>query len=141
MERFDFVNRANAEYIDRLYEQYQKDPRSVDDYWRAYFAGFETAGGRSAVSSDTTPRPLSIGVHKLVHSYRELGHFVAKLDPLGHDRPNHPLLQLSEFGLSTADLDKPSIKGGFHAPPGTPDIITLRALIEMLRAAYSRTIG
>jgi 2-oxoglutarate dehydrogenase complex dehydrogenase (E1) component-like enzyme len=29
MELFDFVNRANADYIDRLYQQYQKDPRST----------------------------------------------------------------------------------------------------------------
>jgi len=27
---FDFVNRANAEYIDQLYQQFQRDPRSVD---------------------------------------------------------------------------------------------------------------
>src|SRR5687767_14511221 len=48
MERFDFVNRANAEYIDRLYEQYQRDPRSVDLTWQAYFAGFEYATGKNA---------------------------------------------------------------------------------------------
>src|SRR3712207_2965521 len=46
MERFDFVNRANAEYIDRLYEQYQRDPRSIDVTWQAYFAGFEYAAGK-----------------------------------------------------------------------------------------------
>ena len=47
MERFDFVNRANAEYIDRIYEQYRRDPRSVDETWRAYFAGFEFAASRN----------------------------------------------------------------------------------------------
>ena len=46
-ERLDFVNRANADYIERLYEQYQRDPRSLDEFWQAYFAGFETAGGRA----------------------------------------------------------------------------------------------
>src|SRR5688500_4815055 len=49
MERFDFVNRANADYIDRLYAQYQRDPRSLDLTWQAYFAGFDyAAAGRSA---------------------------------------------------------------------------------------------
>src|SRR3990170_6778968 len=128
MERLDFVNRANADYIERLYEQYQRDPRSLDEFWQAYFAGFETAGGRGfhppTGAEGEKPRALTLGVHNLVHSYRELGHFVARLDPLGHDRPSHPLLQLSEFGLSPGDLDKPSIKGGFHGPPGTPDQIT-----------------
>src|SRR5687767_9684396 len=101
MERFDFVNRANAEYIDRLYEQYQRDPRSLDATWQAYFSGFEYAGGRSApgpkthgastvgLAGTTTTRDAlsgnaSIGIFDLVHSYRELGHFIADLDPLGH---------------------------------------------------------
>src|SRR5512132_4127643 len=108
-ERLDFVNRANADYIERLYEQYQRDPRSLDEYWQAYFAGFETAGGRGFVPSTGAegekPRALTLGVHNLVHSYRELGHFVSKLDPLGHDRPTHPLLDLSQFNITPQDLD------------------------------------
>ncbi len=46
MERFDFSKQGNADYIEQLYEQYQRDPDSLDDTWRAYFAGFEFAGGR-----------------------------------------------------------------------------------------------
>ncbi|MBC7792514.1 MAG: hypothetical protein H7Z43_02305, partial [Clostridia bacterium] len=105
---FDFVNRSNADYIDRLYQQYQKDPRSVEEPWLSYFAGFDAGTGRanngkepaevlpSGTSSDgsaTVHRTLElgdIGVQNLVHTYRELGHTVATLDPLGHDRPNHP---------------------------------------------------
>ena len=29
----------------------------------------------------------------LVHSYREMGHLVADLDPLGHNMSHHPLLE------------------------------------------------
>src|SRR4029079_4187522 len=123
------------------YEQYQRDPRSLDDYWQAYFAGFETAGGRGFVPATRAegekPRALQRGVHNLVHSYRELGHFVARLDPLGHDRPSHPLLDLSEFGLSTADLDQQAYSGGFAGPFNG----TLRDLVDKLRATYSGTIG
>jgi 2-oxoglutarate dehydrogenase E1 component len=140
-DRLDFVNRANADYIERLYEQYQRDPRSLDEFWQAYFAGFETAGGRgfhpATGAEGEKPRALTIGVHNLVHSYRELGHFVAKLDPLGHDRPNHPLLELSQFNISPQDLDR-------HVGPATfkgPTDGTLRDLIEKLRATYCRTIG
>ena len=109
-ERLDFVNRANAEYIDQLYEQYQRDPRSVDEL-AGLFRRLRNAGGRGFVAaSGTEPAKsraaLTLGVHNLVHSYRELGHFVANLDPLGHDRPSHPLLDLSEFGLTAADLDR-----------------------------------
>src|SRR5436309_1746686 len=103
MQRLDFFTRANADYIDRLYEQYRRDPRSVDETWQTYFAGFDDAGGRTAAAG-CGPAPLTIGVHKLVHTYRELGHFVAKLDPLGHDRGSLPLLELSQFDMKPSDF-------------------------------------
>src|SRR5688500_3809728 len=119
-DRLDFVNRANADYIERLYEQYQRDPRSLDDIWQAYFAGFETGGGRgfvpSAGADGEKPRALTIGIQNLVHSYRELGHFVSRLDPLGHDRPSHPLLELSQFNISQADLDRHVGPATFRGP-------------------------
>ena len=132
---FDFINRANAEYIDLLYQRYQTDPRSVDAYWRAFFAGFEAGGGRQIVSQTGDLGPS--GYEDLVHAYRELGHFVAKLDPLGHNRPAHPLLDLSEFGLTLNDLDRQVGSGTFLGPTDG----TLRDLIEKLRATYCGTIG
>ena len=137
MHRSDFLNRANADYVDRLYEQYQRDPRSVDEVWQAYFAGFEDAGGRGIVVEAGRPMPLTIGVHDLVHSYRELGHFVAKLDPLGHDRPSHPLLDLNQFGMSEADLGLVVGKADFY---GDTDG-TLGDLVAKLQATYCRNIG
>ncbi len=133
--RGDLLNRANADYLDRLYDQYQRDPRSLDPAWQAYFAGFDDAGGRTA-PRESAP-PLTIGVQNLIHSYRELGHFVASLDPLGHDRPSHPLLELSRFGMSDADLDMEVGKADFY---GETDG-TLRELIAKLRACYCGTIG
>ncbi|HEY7116315.1 MAG TPA: 2-oxoglutarate dehydrogenase E1 component, partial [Tepidisphaeraceae bacterium] len=132
---FDFINRANAEYIDQLYQKYQQDPRSVETHWRAFFAGFEAGGGRQIVSEAGPAAPS--GYEDLVHAYRELGHFVAKLDPLGHNRPDHPLLQLSEFGLTLNDLDRQVGSGTFL---GHTDG-TLRDLIEKLRSTYCGTIG
>jgi 2-oxoglutarate dehydrogenase E1 component len=134
----DFVNRANAEYIDQMFGLYQKDPRSVPEAWRAFFAGFEVGVQRAEGDRPALPTaPLNMGVYDLVHSYRELGHFVAHLDPLGHDRANHPLLDLSNFGMTLADLDREVGTGGFvGATDGT-----LRDLIEKLRQTYCRTIG
>ena len=51
MKPFDIINRANADYIDRLHQQYLKDPHSVDELWQAFFAGFEAAGGRAGMAS------------------------------------------------------------------------------------------
>ena len=134
MQRFNFFNQANAEYIDRLYEQYQREPRSVDESWQAYFAGFDDAGGK--VIGTATPL-VTIGLHKLVHTYRDLGHISATLDPLGHHRPLTPLLELSQFNITDADLDRQVGKADFQ---GTTDG-TLRDLIQKLRDTYCRTIG
>ncbi|MGD0542175.1 MAG: thiamine pyrophosphate-dependent enzyme, partial [Tepidisphaeraceae bacterium] len=146
MESFDIINRANADYIDRLYEQYQSDARSVDPYWQAFFAGFAAAGGRPASltgafepSEQPSPHHARAGVEtkNLVHSYRELGHFIANLDPLGHNRPSHALLDLSQFDLTAADMDKRVTQCDF----GGPFDGTLRDLIEKLRTTYCSTLG
>ena len=156
MDSFDFLNRTSSDYIEHLYQQYQKEPRSLDEQWRAFFAGLELASD-TAVSSDnngaadssisnvyaeaflpgTSQTPLIQGVYALVHMYREMGHFIAKLDPLGNNRTTHPLLKLSEFGLGTDDLDKPVGNGGFR---GETDG-TLRDLLNKLRLTYCGSIG
>src|SRR5690554_2388804 len=151
MDQFDFINRANADYIERLHQQYHSDPRSVEPHWRAFFAGFEAGSGRPAPGA-TPPspstalkaaapapaaQPFNLQIADLVHAYRELGHFVAKLDPLGHNRAHHPLLDLSEFGLSLDDLDKKLGPNGFYGPTDG----TLRDLIEKLRRTYCESIG
>ena len=135
MERFDFFHRANAEYLDQLYQQYSRDPRSVDESWRVYFAGFNAAGGRPGATS--APPPLTMGVHNLVHSYRDLGHFIAHLDPLGHNRANHPLLEIAQFDMAEADLGRHVGKADFYGPTDG----TLGDLIQKLRDTYCRSLG
>ncbi|MFQ5667353.1 MAG: 2-oxoglutarate dehydrogenase E1 component [Candidatus Binatia bacterium] len=141
MSDLDVISRANADYVDALYQEYLRDPRSVDAQWARFFAGFDTAGGNGAHAPDlAAAAPVgehSLGVFDLVHSYRELGHLIANLDPLGHNATYHPLLEPSEFGLSDADLDRtvdcPSFKGCPRA--------TVRELIARLRATYCGTLA
>src|SRR5258708_2316712 len=135
MHSLDFFHRANAEYIERMQAQYDRDPESLSGEWKAFFAGFEAADPSPptrARSCDEAPDRLAQGVADLVHSYRELGHCVARLDPLGHHGGPHPLLALNEFGFSRADLDRQIRSSAFLGPPGT----TLRSLIEQLQATY-----
>src|SRR5256886_9619323 len=93
---FDEIARANPDYVDGLYREYLRDPASVDERWALVFAGFDLAlrdGARPGGS-----------VAELVHAYRELGHLVADLDPLGASPPEPPLLRLSGPGLTRGDL-------------------------------------
>jgi 2-oxoglutarate dehydrogenase E1 component len=136
----DFINRANAEYVDGLYRQYLRDPASVEEPWALFFAGFEAARGNGAGAAPASAQPpveRHIGIFDLIHSYRELGHLIANLDPLGHNQSSHPLLEPAEFGLGPADLDRtvdcPSFKGCTRT--------TLRDLIARLRATYCGTLA
>jgi 2-oxoglutarate dehydrogenase E1 component len=145
MDYSDFINRSNADYIERLYQQYQTDPRSVEAHWQAFFAGFEAGGGKSvtpsmqAVMPAGTEPPGGLGVESadLVHSYRELGHLIADLDPLGRNRETHPLLDLSEFGLAISDLDRTCGNGGFAGPVDN----SVRDLLAKLRQTYCSKLG
>src|SRR5437899_387716 len=126
---FDEIARANPEYVDALYREYLRDPTAVDERWALVFAGFDLAlrdGARAGGS-----------VAELVHAYRELGHLVADLDPLGGSPREHPLLRLSELGFTERDLDRvvdwAPFKGGARGP--------LRELIAALRETYCGTLG
>jgi len=134
MQSFDIFRRANAEYIEQLYEQFRQDPDSVDEVWRAYFSGFEAAGGKSF---NVGAMPTTMGLHKMVHAFRDLGHIVANLDPLGRPRSEQPLLDLSQFNMTEADMDRVVGKADFC---GETDG-TLRDLYTKLRETYCRTIG
>ena len=99
-----FATRWNQGAIEEAYRRWREDPASVDETWRAFFEGFELGGaGAAAPGADTAKQ---IGVVRLIEAYRDLGHFVARLDPLGEPRTTHPLLELSEFGLDEGDLDR-----------------------------------
>ena len=126
---FDEIARANPDYVDTLYRDYLRDPAAVDERWALVFAGFDLAlrdGARAGGS-----------IAELVHTYRELGHLVTDLDPLGGSPREHPLLRLTELGFTERDLDRvvdwAPFKGGERG--------TLGELIGALRETYCGTLG
>ena len=143
----DFILRANPDYIDDLYRQYQRDPNAVGADWAHFFAGFELgtnghgpAAVRQAAAAPAAAAPQAervIGVFDLIHTYRELGHLIADLNPLGGNLIEHPLLDLSQFGFSDADLDRTVQRSTFRGHEHT----TLRELLALLRATYSGTFA
>ncbi len=123
---------ANVEVIEDAYRRWKADPDSVDESWRWFFQGFELGSERPAGGDSRQG-----AVVRLIYAYRDLGHFLAHLDPLSEVRARHPLLELSEFGLSEADLDRTFDTAPFLGLPRT----TLRELLTALRETYCRTIG
>jgi len=122
---FDFIARENPEYVDALYREYRRDPRAVDERWAFVFSAYELGLAHGAGGA-TGPE-----VGNLVHSYRDLGHLIADLDPLGSSPRQHPLLRLEEFGIREADLRVDECEGfrGWGR-------VTLRELLAALRDTY-----
>jgi 2-oxoglutarate dehydrogenase E1 component len=127
---------ANLEAIESLYERWRKDPAAVDASWRYFFEGFELAQARPAPDA-AAPPATQTAIVRLISAYRDLGHFLAHLDPLSDPRESYPLLELSEFGLSEADLDRTFDTCYFVGLPRA----TLRELLKALRETYCRHIG
>jgi 2-oxoglutarate dehydrogenase E1 component len=129
----DAIARANPDYLESLYRQYRRDPGSVDRTWALVFAGYELA----APGAPTPAGLAAPATADLVHSYRELGHLVADLDPLDPSPRSHPLLAPGEFGLADDDLGRAVAATPFkgRAPA------TLGELVAALRETYCGRLG
>ncbi|MEO7317411.1 MAG: 2-oxoglutarate dehydrogenase E1 component [Chthoniobacteraceae bacterium] len=139
-----FANRSNADLLDENYRLWRNDPASVDSTWSAFFEGFElgSVALKNGAGSASAPAPnsdaaLQTRVDGLVYSYRTLGHTIAQLDPLAHERPENPLLSLRELGFSEKDFDLTVSTKYFMG--GKP--MKLREMLALLRTIYSEHIG
>ncbi len=135
MGQAEVATRWNLNAIEDAYQRWRNDPQSVDASWRYFFEGFELGGARAAVPA--ADAHCQTGIVRLIDAYRDLGHFLARLDPLSEQRTSHPLLQLAEFGLDETDLDRTFDTSHFVGLPQG----TLRELLDALRETYCRTIG
>jgi 2-oxoglutarate dehydrogenase E1 component len=143
MNRPTVASRGNLELIESQYQRWRHDPDSVEESWRSFFEGYElgtSLNGTAAATStaDLETARLQASVTRMVDSYREIGHYLADLDPLQLKPPreSHELLDLEEFGLSEADLDRTFFTR--IVPEGSA---TLRELLKVLRETYCRSVG
>jgi len=155
---------GNAGFIEDLYEQFLRDPSSLDPAWVRYFkdlpgSGAEIAHGpirerllaraqMPAGAAAATPKGAPSdgasakqgAVSRLIQVYANRGHLIAKLDPLGlQERAKPYVLDLQYFGLSEADLDTEFFTGSRnHA---IPERTALKNILRDLKFIYTDTIG
>ena len=151
---------GNADFLDALYEQYLRDPASVDERWRAYFAqlppgaGPERAhapvvagiverarqGQKSAPAAGGLPDARQAAVSRLIQIWINRAHLIANIDPLGlMPHPQIPALDPGHYGLSAADLDQEFFTGS--RGDAVPKREKLRDILAQLRTIYAGTIG
>lgn len=144
--------RLNADLLDQKYETWCDDPKSVEANWSAFFEGFELGsaqvqqnGGAREVSANAAP-PADFGDHhltfrgkcvSLVYNYRTLGHTQAHINPLNETAERNPRLELSQFGLTTQDLEREATTPFFRSGQK----MKLGEMIQGLEECYSDKIG
>ncbi|HEV2286340.1 MAG TPA: 2-oxoglutarate dehydrogenase E1 component, partial [Steroidobacteraceae bacterium] len=154
---------GNADFLDALYEQYLRDPASVDERWRAYFAQLGGAGAterahgpvRDAIvaraatarAAAAAPAPAQASadvrqaaVSRLIRIWINRGHLVATIDPLAlTPRPRPRALEPGHYGLTPADLDQEFFTGS-HIE-AVPKRMKLRDILAQLQYIYGGNIG
>jgi 2-oxoglutarate dehydrogenase E1 component len=126
---------SSPEYVDELYQQWKEDPSSLGDEWQAFFSGFEFGAGSGMPSSQEAADQSKVA--GLIFAYRNVGHLIADVDPLGGGDLHDSIFDLETHGLSEKHLDRVYDTGHL----GGPSRITLRELIHYLRECYCRKIG
>ncbi|MGW2465159.1 multifunctional oxoglutarate decarboxylase/oxoglutarate dehydrogenase thiamine pyrophosphate-binding subunit/dihydrolipoyllysine-residue succinyltransferase subunit [Streptomyces sp. NPDC001761] len=136
----------NEWLVDEQYERYLHDPESVDEKWRDFFVARASATGWREPTGTPSPNRnareaalKAVRVNALIHAHRARGHLAAHTDPLAAVAPvaAHAELDIAAFGLSEEDLDEEFVVDGFAGR----DTMTLRAVLDVLRASYRGTVG
>ena len=146
MDKYSFLNAAHTAYFADLYEQYLKNPDSVEPSWRAFFQGYDF-GSESFGELDNLAEGVAIQVPehvqkefqviKLIDGYRTRGHLFTRTNPVRDRRKYAPSLEIENFGLSKSDLGTVFNAG---------DILgigkqTLQEIINHLERIYCQSIG
>jgi len=155
----------NLAYLESLFATYQREPSALSAEWRRYFdtasqspdpterpelAGAAKARARQELASGPGRKrwhPPGTGVpaettfserlNELIRSHRRIGHLLARIDPLGVERPHPPELDLEYYGFAESELA--SLTNCATLPYDSP--LTVREIFQRLRNTYCRAIG
>jgi len=156
MSNFNFNDSSNLEYLDQQYELWEKDYRLVDPSLNGLFTGLAYNGHNGkqfrsngnghaefqlAPASQSVNSRLQTAAVRLMNAYRDLGHLLAKTDPLaapGEEPPRPFLLELERFNLKPEDLDQVVDASMLY---GIDESLPIRDIIEFLEETYCGSTG
>src|SRR5690554_6388 len=149
MDKFSYLSNTDVSAVEELYQQFLKDPKSVDEGWAKFFEGFEFAKtSYSEVDHPGTPKDRAVfdsevgfdkefKVLNLINGYRQRGHLFTRTNPVRERRKYEPTLDLENFGLSEADLTE-----SFQAAKEIGlKKATLQEIVDHLKETYCHSIG
>lgn len=139
-----YVSNAHPNVVDAFYAQYQVNPESVEIGWRRFFEGFEFAlasANGNGIASDAKPSSVlsekEFNVLGLIHGYRDRAHLVSTTNPIRPRKDRQPFINLSDYGLTDADLDT-RFAAGIEIGLGTA---SLKDIVSRLQHIYCGNVG
>ncbi len=130
----------SAEYIESMYQRWKNDPDGVEKDWQFFFQGFELGTSRpqqESVTCDEDTMRKQSRVEALIYRYRDIGHLMSCLDPLESCPTDHPLLNISAFGLDEKDMETAFYVPGMEKGQTMP----LKDILQLMKQTYSHSIG
>jgi 2-oxoglutarate dehydrogenase E1 component len=152
MKDFQYITNAHPAYIENLYNDFIKNPESVDVDMRGFFEGFDfavsnyNANGKAAttngvtadkVQTDTVQLDREFNVYQLILAYRRKGHLIASTNPIRERKDRMANLGLENFGFSEADLATEFEAGKFVGLGKT----SLTNIVAHLQKCYTTHVG
>jgi len=145
VDNFSFLNAAHSGFFSELYDQYLKDPDSLEPSWKAFFQGYDFANsdflkgeildGISTQIPDHVQKEFK--VINLINGYRSRGHLFTKTNPVRDRRTYRPTLEIINFGLDQDDLSTIFNAGEIIGLGPQP----LSIIIKHLEDIYCQSIG
>ena len=136
--KFSFLGAVHTNMVENMYEQYVKNPKSVNEDWRNFFIGFDFA---KEVYSEEDEVPdtfkKEFQVINLIDAYRKSGHLFTHTNPVRERRKYSPTLDLENFGLEESDLET-IFQAGSQVGIGPS---SLKDIITHLKQVYCQSIG
>lgn len=156
MKDFSYITNSHPAFIENLYQDFLKDPNSVDPDLKKFFEGFDFAVGQgkngtngangtatSVLTETVTGTGESfdwrkeVGAYRLILGYRNKGHLIAKTNPIRQRKDRGANLDLAFFGFIEEDLDKIYHAGNMIGLGTT----TLRNILKHLQQCYASHVG
>src|SRR6185436_6747014 len=162
MKDFQYITSQHPAFVENLYQDFVKDPSSVDPEFRKFFEGFDFAissgikpngNGASVKEAPVKETPVAavpvsidpiaigwkreLGVYRLILGYRNKGHLIAKTNPIRPRKDRGAHLDLGFFGFAEENMDKNFFAGNLIGLGTT----TLRNILGHLQKCYAQHVG
>jgi len=80
-----YLSNIDSQALEAMFNDWKKDPNSVDKEWQRFFEGFELARAKFN-TSDSGILDIEFKVLNLIDGYRKRGHLFTKTNPVRNRR-------------------------------------------------------